>query len=59
MTANSVVSGRFQPKFKLTQAFIFILVTRKNEEDQIKNVIPGVIKTLCIYILDVEGQLTP
>ena len=35
--ANSVVSGGIMPKFKLIQAFIVLLVTRKNEEDPIKN----------------------
>ena len=37
MAANSEVSGRILPKFKLIQAFIVVLVTSKNEEDPIKN----------------------
>ena len=35
--ANSEVSGGIQPKFKLIQAFIVVLVSCKNEEDPIKN----------------------
>ena len=34
---NSVVSGRNWPKFKLIQAFMHVLYTRKNEEDPVKN----------------------
>ena len=35
--ANSEVSGGILPKFELSQAFIGVLTTCKNEEDQIKN----------------------
>ena len=34
---NSVVSGRIWLKFELIQAFMHILVSCRNEEDQIKN----------------------
>ena len=34
---NSEVSGGILPKFELTQTFIVVLVTCKNEEDPIKN----------------------
>ena len=37
LTANSVVNGGTWPKFELTQAFMHVLVTCKNEEDPIKN----------------------
>ena len=35
--ANSEVSGGILPKFELIQAFIVVLVTCENDEDQIKN----------------------
>ena len=34
---NSVVSGRILLKFELIQAFMHVLVSCRNEEDQIKN----------------------
>ena len=46
--ANSVVSHGIWPKFKLINAFMYryVLVTYKNEEDQIKNERARVVKTL-------------
>ena len=35
--ANSAVCGHISPKFELIQDYIVVLVTCKNEEDQIKN----------------------
>ena len=35
--ANSVVGGGLGPEFKLIQAFMIVLVTFKNDEDQSKN----------------------
>ena len=34
---NSGVGGGIWPKFELIQAFMHVLVTCKNEDDQIKN----------------------
>ena len=34
---NSVVSGRIWLKFEIIQAFMHVLVSCRNEEDQIKN----------------------
>ena len=34
--ANSIISGGIRSEFKLIQAFMHVLVTYKNEEDQIK-----------------------
>ena len=45
-------------KFKLIQAFINILITSKNEEDQIKNEGTRVLIRLNINFLDAKGQLT-
>ena len=50
-------------KFKLIQALMYVLVTEKNEEDQIENEGARVVKTLYSYILDahsvVGGQVWP
>ena len=37
MAANSVVSDEIWPKFKFIHAFMYVMVTYKNEEDQMKN----------------------
>ena len=37
MAAYSVICGGILPKFELVQAFMHVLVTRKNKEDQTKN----------------------
>ena len=61
---NSKVSGGILPKFTLIQAFIVVLVTCKNEEDQIKNEGARVLtrfpryKSMGIFS-DALGQLTP
>ena len=34
---NSIVSDEISPKFKLIHTFMHVLVTYKNEEDQMKN----------------------
>ena len=62
--ANSEVRGGILPKFNLIQAFIVVLVTCKNEEDQIKNEGARVLtrssqyKSMGIFS-DAQGQLTP
>ena len=35
--ANSVVSDEIRPKFKLIHTFMYVLVTYKDEENQMKN----------------------
>ena len=57
--ANSEVSGGIQPKFKLIQAFIVVLVSYKNEEDPIKNEGDRVLTSLLFDFSDAQGQLTP
>ena len=37
---------------------MYVLVTYKNEEDQMKNESTRMVKTLLSYILDTQGQLT-
>ena len=37
---------------------MYVLVTYKNEEDQMKNERARVVKTLNSYTLDAQGQLT-
>ena len=46
-------------KFKLIQAFIFVLVTCKNEEDPIKNEGARVLTSLLFDFSDAQGQLIP
>ena len=55
--ANSVVSDRIWTKFKLFHAFMYVLVTFKNEDDQMKNEGARLVTTLYSYILDAQGQL--
>ena len=57
--ANSEVSGGIPPKFNLIQAFIFVLVTCKNEQDPIKNEGTRVLTSLLFDFSDAQGQLTP
>ena len=54
--ANSVFSGGIRPKFKLIHAFMYVLITYKNE-DLLKNEGARVV-TLYSCILDAQGQLT-
>ena len=56
--ANSVVSDGICPKFKLIHTFMHVLVTYKDEENQMKNEGSRVVTTLYSYILDAQGQLT-
>ena len=56
MAANSVVSGGFLPKFKLIHAFMYALLTYKNEEDQMKNECERVV-TLYNYILSANSNV--
>ena len=63
MAANSAVSGEIPPKFELTQAVMFVLVTFKNEEDPIKNEGSRVLIRFSHYMsmgffLYAQGQLT-
>ena len=50
MTANSLVSDGIWPKFKLIHTFIYVLVTYKDEENQMKNEGARVVTTLYSYI---------
>ena len=45
--------------FKLIQAFMFVLVIWKNEEDPIKKVEVRAVTTLSINFKDAQGELTP
>ena len=56
--ANSVVSHEIWPKFKLNHTFMYVLVTYKDEENQMKNEGARVVTTLNSYIFDAQGQLT-
>ena len=56
--ANSLVSYGIGPKFKLTHTFMYVLVTYRDEENQMKNEDASVVTTLYSYILDAQGQLT-
>ena len=47
--------GLFLLKIKLIQAFMVVLVTCKNEEDQIKNEGTRVVITLSINFQDAQG----
>ena len=58
MAANSVVSDGIWPKFKLVHTFVYVLVTYKDEENQMKNEGARVVTTIYSYILDTQGQLT-
>ena len=53
--SNSVAN---LPKFDLIQAFMHVLLTCKNEVDQIKNEGARVVTTLYINISDAQGQIT-
>ena len=55
--ANSVVSDGIWRKFKL-HTFMYVLVTYKDEENQMKNEGARVVTTLYSYILDAQWQLT-
>ena len=55
---NSVVSDEIWPKFKLIHNFMYVLVTYKDEENQMKNEGARVVTTLYSYIFDAQGQLT-
>ena len=55
---NSIVSDEIWPKFKLIYTFMYVLVTYKNEEDQMKNECARMVKTFLSYILDTQWQLT-
>ena len=56
--ANSIVIEGIWPKFKLLHTFMYVLVTYKNQENQMKNEGARVVTTLYNYILDAQGQLT-
>ena len=57
MAANSAVSGGIRLKFKLIQAFIFILVTCKNDKHSIKNEGTRVLTRIYADFSDTQGQL--
>ena len=52
--AHSVVSYGIWPKFKLVHTFMYVLVTYKDEENQMKNEGARVVTTLYSYILDAQ-----
>ena len=56
--ANSIVSDEILSKFKLIHTFMYVLVTYKDEENQMKNEGARVVTTLYSYIFDAQGQLT-
>ena len=43
---NSIVSDEVWPTFKLIHTFKYVLVTNKNEEDQMKNECARIVKTI-------------
>ena len=57
--ANFAVRGRIWSNFELIRNLMVVIVTRKNEEDQIKNEGARVFTTLNISFSDAQGQLTP
>ena len=52
--ANSVVSDGFWP----IQSLMYVLITYKDEKNQMTNEGARVVKTLYSYILDAQVQLT-
>ena len=64
MADNSGVGVGIWPKFELTQAFMHVLVTCKNEDDRINNEGARVFTKFSHYKFmgifpDAQGQLTP
>ena len=55
--ANSVVSYGIRLKLKLIHTFMYVLVTYRDEENQMKNEGARVVTTLYSYILDAQEQL--
>ena len=43
---NPIVSDEIWTKFKLIHTFMYVKVTYKNKEDQMKNECTGMVKTL-------------
>ena len=63
LTPQSMVELKI-PKFKLTQAFMVVLVTGKNEKDPIENKRTRVLTTFStLWVMGIfsnaQGQLTP
>ena len=56
--ANSAVHGPIWSNFELVQDFMVVLITCKNEEDQIKNEGARVDTTLYSNFSDPQGQIT-
>ena len=56
--AQVIVIDGIWPKFKQVHTFMYVLVTYKDEENQMKNEGARVATTLYSYILDAQGQLT-
>ena len=56
--SHSVVRDGICPKFKLIHTFMYVLVTNKDEENQMKNEGSRVVTKLKSYILDAQWQLT-
>ena len=56
--ANSVVSDGIWWKFKLIHTFMYVLVTYKDEENQMIYEVTRVVTTLYSHMLDAQGQLT-
>ena len=53
------VRGRIGPNFELIRDIIVVFLTRKNEEDPIKNEGARVVTRLYIDFSHTQGQLTP
>ena len=57
--ANSAALGQIRLKFELIPDIMVVLLTCKNEEDQIKNECTGVLTRLYIDFSHTQGQQTP
>ena len=55
---NSEVSDGILPIFKLIHTFMYVLITYKDDENQMENEGARVVTTLYSYILDAQEQLT-
>ena len=57
--ANSAVHGRTWLNFELIRDFVVVIITCKNEEDQIENEGARVLTTIYINVLEAQEHLTP
>ena len=56
--SNQTIKNGIWPKFKLIHTFMYVLVTYRDEENQMKNEGDRAVTTLYSFILDAQGQLT-